>query len=163
MKTCFGYSLGASNEYHQHVFNWEIRKIFTWYRLLSRAVNDWPDYIDAHVSQDLWCFNMGTNVTEDSNQGQVLLKPLLNKTFFPAGFQVSSFEKLGKEGSKFWKNRAKVAISIMKSRDSKDGLSIFRLRKRYIKQTMFSLNNNTTLSWKGNSKINVQKKELQLK
>ena len=43
----------------------------------------------------------------------------------------------------------------MKSRDSRDVLSVFRLRKRY-KQTKFSLNNNTTLPQKGNIKINVQ-------
>ena len=50
----------------------------------------------------------------------------------------------------------------MKSRDSMDILSVLRLRKRY-KQAKFSLNNNTTLTWKGNTKINVQEKELQSK
>ena len=51
----------------------------------------------------------------------------------------------------------------MKSRDSRDVLRVFRLRKRQKKQTKFSLNNNTTLQWEGNTKINVPKKELQLK
>ena len=51
----------------------------------------------------------------------------------------------------------------MKSRDSRDVLSVFRLRKRHKKQTKFSLNNNTILQWEGNTKINVPKKELQLK
>ena len=53
----------------------------------------------------------------------------------------------------------------MKSRDSRGDLSVFRLKKRYTdnKQTKFSLNNNTALLWKGNTKINVPKKELQLK
>ena len=51
----------------------------------------------------------------------------------------------------------------MKSRDSRDVLSVLRLRKRYNKQAKFSLNNNMTLPWKGNTKINVPKKELQLK
>ena len=46
----------------------------------------------------------------------------------------------------------------MKSRDSRDVLSVLRLRKRYKKQAKFSLNNNTTLPWKGNIKINVPKK-----
>ena len=50
----------------------------------------------------------------------------------------------------------------MKSRDSRDILSV--LKKIYgSKQTKFSLNNNTTLPQKGNTKIYVQKKELQLK
>ena len=48
----------------------------------------------------------------------------------------------------------------MKSRDSRDVLSVFKVRKRYNKQTKFSLNNNTTLPWKGITKINVPKKEL---
>ena len=43
----------------------------------------------------------------------------------------------------------------MKSRDSRDVLSVLRLRKRYTKQAKFSLNNNTTLPGKGNIKINV--------
>ena len=51
----------------------------------------------------------------------------------------------------------------MKSRDSRVVLSVFRLRKKYNKQRKFSLNNNTTLTWKGNTKINVPKKEFQLK
>ena len=51
----------------------------------------------------------------------------------------------------------------MKSRDSRDVLSVFTLRKRYYKQTKFSLNNNTTLPWKGNTKINVQKKTTAVK
>ena len=49
----------------------------------------------------------------------------------------------------------------MKSRDSRDVMSVFRLGKRYNKQRKFSLNNYTILPWKGNSKINVPKKELQ--
>ena len=80
------------------------------------------------------------------------------------GFQVPSMEKVGIQwDSKSWKSRAKIGISIMKSRDSKDILSVFRPRKRYNKQTKISLNNNTTLPWKGNTKINIPKKELQLK
>ena len=51
----------------------------------------------------------------------------------------------------------------MKGRDSRDVQSVFRLRRRQNKQTKFSLNNTTTLPWKGNIKINVPKKELQLK
>ena len=51
----------------------------------------------------------------------------------------------------------------MKSRDSRDVLSVFRLRKRYNKQIKFSQNYNTILPWKGNTKINVPRKELQLK
>ena len=51
----------------------------------------------------------------------------------------------------------------MKSRDSRVVLSVFRLRKRYNKQTKLSLNNNTTLPCKENAKINVPKKEFQLK
>ena len=43
----------------------------------------------------------------------------------------------------------------MKSRGSRDVLSVFRLRKRHKKQTKFSLNNDTTLQWEGNTKINV--------
>ena len=31
---------GASNEYPQHIFCWEIRKIFTWYPLLSVAMTN---------------------------------------------------------------------------------------------------------------------------
>ena len=58
---------------------------------------------------------------------------------------------------------AKVGISIMKSRDTRDVLSVFRLRKRYNKQTVFSVNNNTVSPWKGNAKINISKQELQLK
>ena len=50
----------------------------------------------------------------------------------------------------------------MKRRDSRDVLSVFRLRKRY-KLSKFSLNSNTILPWKGNNKINISKKELQLK
>ena len=50
----------------------------------------------------------------------------------------------------------------MKSRNSGDVLSVFRLRKTCNKQTKFSLTNNTTLPWKGNTKINVPKKESQL-
>ena len=50
----------------------------------------------------------------------------------------------------------------MKRRDSRDLLSVFGLRKRY-KQIKFSLNNKTTLPWKGNTKINVSKKAVQLK
>ena len=46
----------------------------------------------------------------------------------------------------------------MKSRDSRDVLNVLRLRKRYNKQIKFSLNNNTTLPWKGNTKINVPEK-----
>ena len=46
----------------------------------------------------------------------------------------------------------------MKSKDSRDVLSVLRLRKRYIKQAKFSLNNNTALPGKGNIKINVPKK-----
>ena len=46
----------------------------------------------------------------------------------------------------------------MKSRDSRDVLGVFRLRKRYNKQRKFSLNNNIILPWKGNTKINVPKK-----
>ena len=48
----------------------------------------------------------------------------------------------------------------MKSRDSRDVLSVLRLRKRYTctKQAKFSLNNNTALPGKGNIKINVTKK-----
>ena len=50
----------------------------------------------------------------------------------------------------------------MKSRDSRDVLSVFRLRKRYnIKQTKFSLKNKATLPWIGNTKINVPIKVLQ--
>ena len=62
----------------------------------------------------------------------------------------------------FKKSRTEVGISIIKGRDSRDVLSDFRLRKRH-KQTKFSLNNNITLPWKGNTNINVQKEELQLK
>ena len=52
----------------------------------------------------------------------------------------------------------------MKSRDSRNVLSVFRLKKRFnIKQTKFSLYNNITLPWKGYTKINVPKMELQLK
>ena len=51
----------------------------------------------------------------------------------------------------------------MKIRDIRDVLSVFRLRKRCNKERKFSLNNNTTLPRKGNAKINVPKKELQLK
>ena len=58
---------------------------------------------------------------------------------------------------------AKVGLSIMKNRDTRDVLSVFRLRKRYNKQTKFSQNYNTTLPWKGNTEINVPRKELQLK
>ena len=50
-----------------------------------------------------------------------------------------------------------------KSRDSGRVLSVFRLRKRYNKHTKSSLNKNTILPWKGNTKINVPKKELKLK
>ena len=50
----------------------------------------------------------------------------------------------------------------MKSRDSRNVLSVFRLRKRYNKQTKFFLNK-FALSWKENTKINVPKKVLQLK
>ena len=45
----------------------------------------------------------------------------------------------------------------MESRHSRDVLS-FTFRKISNKQTKFSLNNNTTLPWKGNTKINVPKK-----
>ena len=44
----------------------------------------------------------------------------------------------------------------MNSRDSRDFLSVFRLGERYNKQTKFSLN--TTLPWKGTTKINVPEK-----
>ena len=50
----------------------------------------------------------------------------------------------------------------MKSRDGRDVLSVLRLSERY-KLANFSLNNKTTLQWKRNTKINVPKKELQLK
>ena len=56
------------------------------------------------------------------------------------------------------KSRAKVGILIMKSRDSRDVLSVFRLRKRHKKQTKFSLNNNTTLQWKEIPKSIFQKR-----
>ena len=46
----------------------------------------------------------------------------------------------------------------MKSRDSRDVLSVLRLRKRYNKPAKFSLNNNTALPGKGNIKINAPKK-----
>ena len=46
----------------------------------------------------------------------------------------------------------------MESKDSRDVLSALKLRKRYNKQAKFSLNNNNTLPWKGNTKINVPKK-----
>ena len=60
---------------------------------------------------------------------------------------------------KILKSRAKVGISsIQKNRDSRDVLIVFRLRKRY-KQTKFSVNNNTTLPWIGNTTINVHKKK----
>ena len=74
-----------------------------------------------------------------------------------------SIEKEGiKEASQCLKRRAKVRISIMKSKDSRGVLSVFRLRKRYNKQKNFSLNNNTTLPWKGNTKINVLNKGVTL-
>ena len=41
----------------------------------------------------------------------------------------------------------------MKSRDCRDVLSVLRLKKRYTKQVMFSLNNNTALPGKGNIKM----------
>ena len=48
-------------------------------------------------------------------------------TAFKTGFQVPSIKKVGmKYGSK---SRAKVGISIMKSRDSRDVLSVIRLIK----------------------------------
>ena len=67
-------------------------------------------------------------------------------------------KSMDKVGLKILKSRAKVGISIMKSRDSRDVLCVFRLTKRYNKQTKFSLNNNTILPWKGNTKINVPKR-----
>ena len=44
----------------------------------------------------------------------------------------------------------------MKSRESRDILSVLKLRKRYNKQAKFSLNNNT-LPCEGNTNINVLK------
>ena len=58
--------------------------------------------------------------------------------------------------------KAKVGISIIKSRDSRDVPSVFRLGKRY-KQTKFSLNKHTTLLRKANTQKMFKKKELQLK
>ena len=46
----------------------------------------------------------------------------------------------------------------MKSRDSRDVLSVYRLRKRCNKQAKISLNNNTTLPWKRNIKICFKKR-----
>ena len=51
----------------------------------------------------------------------------------------------------------------MKSRVGRDVLSVFGLRKKYSQQIKFSLNNKTTLPWRGNIKINVPKKALQVK
>ena len=45
----------------------------------------------------------------------------------------------------------------MESRDSRDVLGFLGFRKRYYKQTKFSLNNKLTLPWKGNTKTNVPK------
>ena len=45
----------------------------------------------------------------------------------------------------------------MKRRKSRDVGSVFKLRKRHYKQMEFSQNNNTTLPWKRNTKINVPK------